>query len=361
MLYPKKLSNNYNRYIIRPQSLTYQVNRLFVFLICLITAHVIAMVYFEGLQFEEAIWLTLTSITTVGYGDYAAKTFIGRLATIGLIYIGGIAILAQFAGLFFDYRQFKRDRILRGFWRWNMKNHLVFLNAPNHQEDEYFYRTVSELRKSSLPYNDIPIIIVSTKFPNGLSERLSKLGVVHVNGSPFDDESLDSASIYHANVIAILSPKTHSEESDSLVFDLTHHLRELGVKGKIISEVTGDKNRSRVLKMGADHVIRPIRAYPELLVRTILAPGTEQIIEDLFDSIDEECVRYNINIKMKWIDLVQQSLKAGIGTPIGCMDKKGNIYTCPEPEKLFEITAIFVIVGRGNLKTEAFVQQELAA
>ena len=61
-------------------------------------------------------------------------------------------------------------------------------------------------------------------------------------------------------------------------------------------EIVSDDNWPRLLKAGR-HVVRPIRSYPELLIRTILAPGSEKIFEDLFDSSGEECQKYTIELK----------------------------------------------------------------
>ena len=37
------------------------------------------MVLFEDLSFPDAVWLSITTITTVGYGDFSAATFMGRV------------------------------------------------------------------------------------------------------------------------------------------------------------------------------------------------------------------------------------------------------------------------------------------
>ena len=75
-----------------------QIFRLFAVLLGLVVANVSAMMFFEKLSLEDAIWLTMTTITTVGYGDMSATTTFGRLATILLMYLVGIFLLALFVG-----------------------------------------------------------------------------------------------------------------------------------------------------------------------------------------------------------------------------------------------------------------------
>jgi len=43
-------------------------------------------------NFGDALWWAVTTITTVGYGDYYPVTLVGRLVAVGLM-IGGIAVL----------------------------------------------------------------------------------------------------------------------------------------------------------------------------------------------------------------------------------------------------------------------------
>lgn len=74
--------------------------RLLAILFLVIFIHTVAIHYFEGLSLSDSAWLSFTSITTVGYGDFSAKTVEGRVTTIILIYIVGIWLLAQLAGDF---------------------------------------------------------------------------------------------------------------------------------------------------------------------------------------------------------------------------------------------------------------------
>ena len=91
----------------------------------LIALHSIAIAYIEDLSLEDSIWLSITTVTTVGYGDLSAETTEGRIVTIIILYGIGISLVAQLAAEFFDYRTITRDRKITGQWRWKkMKNHI---------------------------------------------------------------------------------------------------------------------------------------------------------------------------------------------------------------------------------------------
>ena len=90
------------------------IRRIVVFAVwlwLLLFVHSIAMVVFEGMSLADALWLSITTITTVGYGDYTATTFLGRASTVVLLYIGGISLLAALASDYVDYRIARRERV----------------------------------------------------------------------------------------------------------------------------------------------------------------------------------------------------------------------------------------------------------
>ena len=103
---------------------------LFLMLLFLIALNTIALMFFEDLSLADAIWFTMTTVSTVGYGDFVATTPGGRIAIVVLLYIFGIFLLAQIAGEWIDYRFDRRDRMRRGLWRWKMKDHILILNTP---------------------------------------------------------------------------------------------------------------------------------------------------------------------------------------------------------------------------------------
>ena len=327
-----------------------QLTKLILILFSIIILHSLIIAWLENLSITDALWLSLTTTTTVGYGDIAPQTFSGRLATVLLIYIGGIAVVAETAAMYFEYRQQIRDQILSGKKRWTMQNHIVFLNNPKISGETYFYKVISELRASNLENHNLPIIIVSDQFKTGLPDKIKNLQTVYVNHNPLEPASLEAANILQAKIIVLLCADQYKLHSDSINFHLLSKLKNMGVQSRIIAEVADDHNRHQMLAAGAHSVIRPIRTYPEILVRSIVAPGSERVLENLFDSFNDECSRYQLAISISWSTLVNKLVDEEIGIPIAYEDKQGNIITNPPGRNIVETRAIFIISKKNHLK-----------
>lgn len=320
------------------------------FLLLIIT-HIICIREFEAYNLYESVWLSLTTATTVGYGDYAPVTLEGRIATVLLIYFGGGLLLTQAAVAFFEHRQHVRNRILSGQWKWNMQDHIVFFNAPENRPYEFFYQAVKELRQSALTFNDSPVVIVTNRMKDEFPQKLKELDIVHVTGLPTDAFAIDSASASKAHTIVVLAHDTRDPLSDSLNFDIVSRLKERGFRARIICEVLLEENRERMLKAGAHHVIRPIRAYPEMAIRTILAPGIECVMEDLFSSRGDECARYEISYKGPWKKAVARGLEKDIGIICAYVDRETHkVITNPPAHTEIDARAFFMIVREGNIQ-----------
>ncbi|MEN2494439.1 MAG: hypothetical protein TECD_00338 [Hyphomicrobiaceae bacterium hypho_1] len=345
--------------IMRDNSIGKRLLRLLVVLFIILVLHTFAMIHFEELSVGDSIWLTMTSATTVGYGDFSAQTVWGRTATIFLLYFFGVAILAQVAAMYFEHRQEIKDRMLRGDWSWSMRDHIVFLNCPEEIDEEYFFQAISGLRKSSSDLASLPIVIVCDRFKQGISNRLRELDVVHVSKPIFNEDTLESASVKYAHTTVILSRNQFDPASDSINFELVDRLRSMSVNGRIIVEAVKDKNRERLKKAGADNVLRPIRAYPEMLMRAIIAPGSEQVIETLFNSYGEECIRYEVTVTSLWLDIINRFTLKDLGIPIAFENSKCEIICAPSSEDIVITKAIYVIVNEGRSKTNKEVEEIL--
>jgi len=319
--------------------------RLFTILICLVSIHIVGMMLAEDLSLRDAIWFTMTTITTVGYGDKSPTTLWGQVITITLMYLIGISLLAQIIGEWIDFRIDRKERMLKGMWRWDMNDHLVIINAPDRDGGRYLQTLVQQVRNTP-SLADCPVQIFSPDFPDGLPESLRSLGAVHHHGVPEGTDSLSEVGVETARFILVLAINADDFRADSLTLDILGQLKTLGVSGYIITECVQDENRSRFRAYGADAVIRPVRAYPELMVRAMAAPGSEEILENLFSHAGVHPRRYNVAIETKnWSDLAGRFLAHGLGTPLGFVNQADEVITNPRVDQAVSGKAIFLMVN----------------
>ncbi len=334
---------------------------LFLLLIGLILLHMALMMATEGLALGDAAWLTLTTVTTVGYGDFAAETPLGRFATVALLYIIGIFLLAQIAGEWIDYRFDRRERMLKGLWRWKMKDHIVILNTPRIQGDRYLRLLVAQIRESP-DLQRRAIQVFTPFFPDGLPADIASMDVALRTDIPEEDVPLEGLDIKRAKFVLLLATDTHDSRADSVNLDLLDQLREHHPPGRVIAECVLESNRERFRKYGADSVIRPIRAYPELMVRTMSAPGTEEILEDLFVYAGNHPWRYDVEfVDQLWGEMASKLLRQGLGTPLGYLDRNGKLITNPSPDLRVSGTALFLMVGQNRTHQLDLIAESIAA
>ncbi len=310
--------------------------------------HIAAMIAFEGLSPGDAAWLTMTTVTTVGYGDISAASAAGRLSTVVLLYIGGIFALAKGAGDYFDYRASKRLDMIRGQWRWNLRDHVLLINAPATGAVHYFETLVRELRATDWG-RERDVLILTEDWPEGLPVSLRRLDVVHVHGSGDTGDGLEAADAARAAAIIVLASEAETR-SDGITFDIVHRLAAFGRDGPVLAECVDDRNRERIRNAGASAVLRPMRSYPEMMVRAVIAPGSEQLLVDMFTSGGDECVRYDVAITgVSWGELASALITKGVGTPIAYADSAtGAIQSNPLADHAVDARAIYLLVKQGR-------------
>ncbi len=335
-----------------------------LYLLTVFALHSWIMVAVEGLSADEAVWLTLTTVVTVGYGDYSAQTLFGRLATVILIYVGSIFMLFHVAADYFQYRSERKMAMLRGRWKWKMKNHVLLLNSPSINRDRYVLGLVEELHRTER-WSDSPVLMLTRDYENGLPEEFQSAGVVHYHGDASNPDDLEAADVADASVILVLAENAADKRSDEIAFNILHRLREFDVRGRIIAECVRRANRARLKAAGADCVMRPIRFYPEIVVRAIDSPGAEQILEGLFMSEGDECRSYEAPVQgVRWADLAARLMSRGLGTAIAYADEakdpEHSVHCNPSPDQIVDTDRIFMIVKQERAVTTADVQAAIA-
>jgi len=336
-----------------------RLKRLFFILLCVLTLEVVVLVLAEGLTPFEALWLTMTTLTSVGYGDYSPTTTIGRLATIIIMFITAITLVTLIISDFIEYRFYRRERILQGRWIYKMKDHIVIINTPRHGGEQYFHRIARQIRQNP-GYETIPIQILTRQFPDGLPPELRDSGITHFHGTGNDDFALKAVHAGDARHIIILATDETDRTSDSLTFDIAHRLADANLASRTTVEAVMDENRKRFAELGVRTIIRPVRTYPEIMVRAVIAPGSEKVLEDLFNYDNDHPHRFNLEVSdLLWSDIVSALIRCGIGTALAYIDSDDQVVCHPEANETVKGKGLIVIVRSENTPTEEDVSVAL--
>ena len=175
----------------------------------------------------------------------------------------------------------------RGEWDWSktLKDHVIIV-APGRLGELFLVRLVVELdhHKATRGSN---VVVVSDEFREGLSGALVAGDVKLVSGLANDPEALEHAGVARSAYVIVLASDPDASISDSLSFDIVSRVREVNQRCEVISQCVDDRNHAHLLAAGANVVMRPVRGYPEIIITSLLNPGSMEVLSNLFSGAGE--------------------------------------------------------------------------
>lgn len=329
-------------------------------LFSILTIHAHLFWYFEDKSYFESWWVTIISATTIGYGDISAATVAGRWTTIICIASIGIWLLAHVVGLIVEFAQ-ERTRLKRiGKWRWKLDKPIVIIGSPKNNADAFFANLISQIRSTAgLSCKDI--MIVSTQFPEGLPDSLADQGAVLLKKKPDDKALFEDENVINASIIYIIAKEETNGISNAITYNVLSLLEEKGINTHVIAETTKECDRERFLRLGANAVIRPMRAYPEMVVRAMIDEQNAKFIENMFSCDGDEPVVCPVNFSGKWSEIAVACITQDLGNAVGFVNKDGDLISNPKGSDTVETKGIQILVKDNSEKTVNKIFNQLNA
>lgn len=219
----------------------------------------------EGWSIADSLYMTVTTLTTVGYGEVHPLSEIGRLFTIVLIILGvGTATysFSKIVGLIVEGEIFKsRQRRLMDNKILNLNQHIIICG----------YGRLGHVVHKDLLESKQEIVVIEQD-DHKISE-LESNGFYFVKGSAYEDDVLKKAGVQKAKVLLTLLPS----DADNVYVTLC--ARDLNPNIRIVARTEDDGGESRLRRAGANEVIAPYRLSGNKIVQKIIRPYVSDFLE----------------------------------------------------------------------------------
>lgn len=233
--------------------------------LCVVLIGTLGYYFIEGWSALDSLYMTVISLTTVGYSEVTPLSDQGKLFTMVLLLLG-IGVAAYAIGTGFRFIVEGEVQLLRG----TIRMHKKIDSLKNHHIICGFGRLGSIVVKDFVETGES--ILVLDKDPKHI-EELERIGVPYIIGNAYEDESLKSARIDDAKTLLTLL----SSDADNVYVALC--ARDLNPRIAITARTDHEEGERRLRRAGANNIIAPYRVSGSRLVQRILRPHVTEFLE----------------------------------------------------------------------------------
>jgi voltage-gated potassium channel len=236
----------------------------------------------EGWTFFDSLYMTIITLTTVGYGEVHALTNTGRAFTILLILSG---VGAMFYSLGFAARAIFEGEIREILGRKKLNKKIE--KIENHYIICGYGRMGKIICKEMIQSGASFVVIEKTP---GIFPSIDK-DILVLEGDATQDSVLKTAGVERASaLISVLS-----SDAENLYVVLS--ARGLNPKLKIVARASEEGVEDKLLRAGADNVISPYHIGGVRIAHTVLKPAVVDFIEFATRSRNMELQIEEIKVK----------------------------------------------------------------
>ncbi len=242
-----------------------RIYRLILFFFLLVFVGVAGYMLLEGLPLLDALYMTIITISTVGFQEVRPLSADGRLFTMVLVLLGvgagayTFGTIAEFLIAGELAGTLKRRRLMRAIER--LHGHYIVCG----------YGRVGEQVARGLADEGIPCVIVDQA--GEAIQRCEQCGILYVMGDATEDETLLRAGIERARgLVAVL-------DNDAENVFVVLSARSLNPHLTIIARATTREAEAKLRKAGADGVLSPYQLAAHRIVRELTRPHVMIFLE----------------------------------------------------------------------------------
>jgi voltage-gated potassium channel len=288
----------------------------------------------EEWSWIDSIYMTVITLSTVGYGEVHPLTDAAKVLSILIIIFGvtGIGVLIRtFREEFIQIDQYRKNKIMKNIS--NLKNHFVICG----------YGRMGAVIAEELNEKNLDFVIVESN--DQKADIIRAKGWFCVHGDATSEETLTSARVDQASGVAVVL----DTDQDNLF--VTMSMKTTNPELFILSRCSMEDNKSKLIRAGANKVVNPYTAGGHRMAEILSKPQ----VEDSISVLSPKHAKMNLTldeISLKNLDrydgiLIKDSkIREDYDvTIIGIIRNTGESIINPEPDTILNTSDTILLIG----------------
>lgn len=296
----------------------------------------------------DAIWWTIVTLTTVGYGDTVPSTPLGKIVAITLM-LSGVILMAVFAGVMSQtmvgYLLDVREERVRMS---STVNHFIICGWNSRGP-----MVVEELRHLA-PKEEI-IVFADIEEPLDVPEDITFL-----RGNPTKESEWDKVRLSMALNVLVLAPSSSSSSAADghtalvvyTVRSFENKLQKQGIDRSVPLHVSAElqdpENYQHLRVAGADEVVHTAQVGSNLMAHSAVKPGMGRVVTELISwwgqGIDLEPIPENIPENAEFVKVAAEVRESMRYLVVGVVDDNDKITLNPPDERIVKKSHRLVVI-----------------
>jgi voltage-gated potassium channel len=293
----------------------------------------------EGWDFDDAFYMTIITLATVGYGEVHQVSDIGRLFTVLLI-LSGVGFFMYLAGLIVQVLVEDRIRVILGRRKLDMqiaklKGHYIICG----------YGRIGRVLARYLNERYLNVVVIEKNMAR--QEIMDEDGVLYLVGEATDERILLKAGIKQAKGLVTAL----ATDADNVFLTLIS--KDLNPDLFIVARAIQNTAKRTLQAAGASKVISPYDLGARRMAHAILRPTVIKFLELAFTDGDTDIRLEEIKVRAESsiinVPLKDSGIRQQLDLIILTIKKAdGTLIFNPKADTQIELNDTLVVVGKAK-------------